>query len=93
MTMICHSNGGAGMNNKINQHFLIAEYIRNNGSITGWEAHEHIGVESFPKRISEMIKKGYPLDFKWEKDFNRYGRPVRFKRWFFTDAKARGAAI
>lgn len=70
---------------KINQHKLIADYIEENGSITTWEAHDYIGVESFPKRISEMRKKEeYPLDSKWEKGVNRYGKPTRYKRWFFA---------
>lgn len=68
---------------KNRQHRRIAEYITDNHGITGWEAHEHLGVESFTKRISEMRKLGYPLEFKWETGENRYGEKTRFKRWYF----------
>lgn len=69
---------------KNRQHRRIAEYITDNHSISGREAHKYLGIESFTKRISEMRRLGYPLDFKWETGENRYGEKVRYKRWYFV---------
>lgn len=66
------------------QRLRIRDYITDNGSITGKEAAEHLGIMSFTKRISEMNEKGYPLSYKWEVAENKYGDKVRYKRWYFV---------
>ena len=69
---------------KNKQHRRIAFFIINNHGITGKEASDFLGIQSFTKRISEMRRLGYPLDYSWEKGENRYGEPCRYKRWFFV---------
>jgi hypothetical protein len=69
---------------KNRQHRRIADFIINNHGITGKEASDFLGIQSFTKRISEMRRLGYPLDFKWETAKNRYGEKVRYKRWYFV---------
>ena len=76
---------GVNMTDKNKQRMRIAEFITDNGSITGKEASDLLGIMSFTKRISEMNKKGYPLDYVWEKGKNRYGEPCRYKRWFLIE--------
>ena len=66
------------------QNLRIRDFITDNGSITGKDAAEYLGIMSFTKRISEMRRKGYPLSFKWETSENRYGEKVRYKRWYFV---------
>lgn len=69
------------------QHNRIEQYIKENGSITGKEAHKYLGIESFTKRISEMRKKGYPLTSQWESGRNKYNERVRYKRWYLGESK------
>lgn len=66
------------------QHSRIEKFITDNGSITGKEASEFLGIQSFTKRISEMNRKGYPLSYVWETGKNRYDEPVRYKRWYLS---------
>ncbi len=71
-------------NDKNRQHRRIADFIIDNHGISGRDASECLGIQSFTKRISEMRRLGYPLDYKWETASNRFGEKVRYKRWFFV---------
>jgi len=64
------------------QRARIKQFIEENGSITGKEASDFLGIMSFTKRISEMRRLGEPLTSVWESGENRYGEAVRYKRWY-----------
>ena len=66
----------------INQHQMIVDYIRINGSITAADAFADLGITCLPSRISELRKMGYPILIKIEKGVNRFGKPVRYHRYY-----------
>ena len=39
----------------------IVEYLDTHESITSLEAAIHLGIMDLPKRISEMVRLGYPI--------------------------------
>lgn len=60
---------------------LILEYIDEFGSITPLEAIRDLGVYRLASRISEMKKKGIPIQSEWEAVQTRRGTKSRIKRY------------
>ena len=50
--------------------------------ITVREANEVIGTTELRKIMSTLREKGYKVHDIWEDGLNRYGNPVRYKRYF-----------
>lgn len=59
----------------------ILTYMQEHGSITGLEAVSECGAADYRKRISEMRAAGIPIIGEYVTGVNRYGEPVRFKRY------------
>lgn len=43
------------------QRERIVEYLETHESITSLEAAIHLGIMDLPKRISELVRDGYPI--------------------------------
>lgn len=68
------------------QRERIDKYIKDFGSITGYECVVDLGILKFSARLSEMTNKfNYPLKSRWELSTNRYGEPVRYKRYYYDE--------
>lgn len=63
----------------MNQHERIVNYIRQNGSISEYDAHV-IGIMKLSARLTEMKRMGYPLKSTWVKGKNEFGE-YRYKRY------------
>ena len=63
------------------QHDRIKEYIEQHGSITPYEAFEHLGITKLSTRISEMVKDGYEVKKELIHDVNRYGEIVIYMKY------------
>lgn len=59
----------------------VLEYIDTFGSISTLEAFRDLGVARLASRIWDIRKKGYTVECDWVCQVNRYGEPVRFKRY------------
>ena len=66
----------------INQHQMVIDYIKLNGSITVRDAVIDLGINALPSRVAELKKSGYPIAVKKEKGKNRYGKTVPYKRYY-----------
>ena len=66
--------------------------LRENGSVTAMELTADGGMCSPRKRISELkhspMLDGYEIVDIWEEGHNRYGEPVRYKRYILKEARA-----
>ena len=67
------------------QHDLIRDYMEAHGSITSYEAFEHLGITKLPARICEMRKAGVIIPDRIEHGKNRFGAPVSFKRYLYHE--------
>lgn len=67
--------------NKLNQRQQILNYIEEWGSITSYEAYLDLGITQLATRIKELKGEGYNFTYEWESKTNRYGKPVRFKKY------------
>ena len=66
----------------INQHQMVIDYIKLNGSITVSDAQKDLGIAYLPPRISELRKAGYPILSKTEHGKNRFGKAVTYTRYY-----------
>ena len=72
----------------MNQYQLIANYIKENGTITQLEATMHCGSTSLHRRMEDMRGMGYVFDSRWEIGTNRQGKITRFKvYWIIKQPK------
>lgn len=66
---------------KLNQRELILKYLHDFGSISDYEAVVDLGILQFGARLKELREQGYVFSSEWIKKKNKYGKPVRFKRY------------
>ena len=65
----------------MNQRQQIIRYIEEFGSISDYEAVVELGILQFGARLKELREQGYNFSSEWVNKKNRYGKPVRFKRY------------
>ena len=97
--MIAYSSG------KGNGHFLgvdarkghrmgykskVLDYIKENGSITSYEAFTEFGATRLAAIIFELRKIGYPIITLMVDGYNREGNPVRYGKYILNGEKEPG---
>lgn len=71
-------------NSKSTQRILIMQYLEEYGSATVRDLVLKLNVNSPTKRISELVKLGYPIEKKWVKRTNSKGQTKRYMRYFLV---------
>ena len=64
----------------------IAEYLKQFGSITQYEALQDLGIMRLASRISEMRKNGFNIESKTIEVKNRFGETCNIKQYFFAES-------
>lgn len=62
----------------------IVQYMLDYGSITPMQAFENLGITKLATRIGEMRERGIEIQSEFMSGKNRFGQPVRYKRYFLT---------
>lgn len=70
-----------------NQCERILKHLRDNGSITNMEAMWKYSITSPTRRITDLRQYGYNVTDVWEHGTNKFGEPVRYKRYFLKEEK------
>ena len=65
----------------MNQRELIIKYLHDFGSISDYEAVVDLGILQFGARLKELREQGYIFSSEWVAKKNRYGKPIRFKKY------------
>lgn len=65
----------------MNQREMIIQYINDFGCITSYEAYIDLGITQLATRIKELKEQGYVFSYEWISKKNRYGKPIRFKKY------------
>ncbi len=61
---------------------MVLLYLKENGSITTWEAYANLYITRLSAKIYDLKHLyGYEFDEKWITKTNRYGRKVSFKQY------------
>lgn len=66
----------------MNQEQLVLSYMLAHKGITSMQAYDELGVTRLSAVIFNLRDKYNILDV-WEKSVNRYGVPVKYKRYIF----------
>lgn len=72
---------------KPTQNQRILDYIEEHGGITQREADDYLAITRLPSRIFDLRDEGYNIVGEWVKGKNRFGEPVRVKRYRMGDAQ------
>ena len=67
------------------QKELIIQYMNDFGSITTIEAFSDLGITKLTTRISELRRDGYVIASKRIDKKNRYGKKVKFNRYWLEE--------
>lgn len=62
----------------MNDCWRILEYMRDNKSITGYQATNELHIMDYRKRISEIIRDGVNIRKTWKTYTNEDGKTSRF---------------
>lgn len=71
---------------KITQKERVLQHLKDNGSITSWQAIKHYGCT----RLSDVIyrlKEGYNIETETMNSKNRYGDKVHFAKYNYVSEK------
>ena len=68
--------------NKTTQITMILRHLEQRGSITSAEAMTDYGIARLASRINDMRRLGYNITSVLEYGENRFGREVRYARYF-----------
>lgn len=63
------------------QQERILNYVKENGSITSWEAIKEIGCTRLAGQIFSLEKKGYKFDHVTVYTTNRYSEPTHYAKY------------
>ena len=66
----------------------VIKYINEFGSISSLEAFRDLGVTRLADVIFKLKKSGIAITTRTEKSINRYGEPVYFARYSFTEQES-----
>lgn len=69
-------------NSRPTQCDRILRHLKDYGSLTSLEAITEYGIMRLASRVSELRKKGYNIQVKYESGRNRYGEPVSWARYY-----------
>lgn len=63
---------------------IILRHMQDYGSITTFESFIEYGITRLSGRIFDLKKKGYSISDEEIYRTNRYGKPVKFKKYFLV---------
>ena len=62
----------------------LLDYLSVMGGATVREAQDALGMTEVRSRISELIKAGVPIEKRWERGENKFGKSCRFVRYILA---------
>lgn len=70
------------------QQEMILKYMEDNRRITPQDAFMDLSITKLATRISELRREGYAICDEWVEDKNKFGQPVRYKRYWISGETA-----
>lgn len=64
------------------QKFMVLHHLHHKGNITSKEAFDYYGATRLSAIIYSLREDGIRIGMVWEEGINRFGKPVRYGRYF-----------
>lgn len=64
----------------------VLDWLKTNASISSMEAIQNFGATRLSAIIFNLKRKGYNIETVWCDGHNRFGRHVRFARYYLRDS-------
>lgn len=64
---------------------MVLDHLKTVGGITAAEAMQQYGIYRLAARIADLKKRGHGITTRSEKSVNRFGKEVRYERYFLSD--------
>jgi hypothetical protein len=74
----------------MSQREMILVHLQMHGGISAAEAMNRYGIGRLAARIADLRKAGYPVADVWVTAKNRYGKPVRYKKYVLGRTRDEG---
>ena len=75
---------------EMSQCEMILHYMRDNGSITAWEAMKEIGCMRLGSRICDLRRAGHKITTNSETRKNRWGVQTTYARYTLAEGTSNG---
>lgn len=69
------------MSSYITQKEIVLRYLEEHGSITSKECMDKLDICDLQKAIQLLREENYDIKDKWIKKINKYGKPIKFKKY------------
>lgn len=69
----------------LTQQQIVKDWLERKGSITTLEASNLLFIMDLQSVIRCLKKKGMDINDKWRYKTNRYGRRIKFKKYFIRN--------
>lgn len=88
------SNDNPNINTSISQRLEVRRHLEMGGTLTADQAKELFGCARLASRIGELRNAGMPIEMRWLRVTNRYGKQVRIGEYYLAanDAAQEGVA-
>lgn len=72
----------------MNQTQAVLEWLQTHASISSMEAIQNFGATRLSAIIFNLKRKGHNIETVWCDGYNRFGRHVRFARYYLRNSPA-----
>lgn len=72
---------------QMNQKEMVKLYLEKYGSITAMQGFIDLGIVDLAGTIRDLKEEGYETTFTWVYKKNKFGKPIKFKRYLLPTMK------
>lgn len=65
------------------QKDMVIDFIKENGSITTWQAITELGITRLASRIADIEREGHEIQRERVTRKNKYGKTTSYTRYWF----------
>lgn len=71
------------------QDMIVLHHMTKYKTITSMQAFEEYGITRLSAKIYNLREAGHRIGMVWEETINRYGKPVRYGKYFIEKTKGK----
>lgn len=71
------------------QDMIVLNHMTKHKTITSMQAFSLYGITRLSAKIYNLREAGHRIGMVWEETINRYGKPVRYGKYFIEKTKGK----